>query len=265
MNRTFAVLLTAALSAASAATPAATAQTFTAHPPTAQAPATPPATAQAGATVIISDVQFEGFSVFDSRQIAEALGGQVGIKAGSRVTPAALEEGRVRIAQTYAESGFPFSPEVKLKTAPDAKGNTVVTYSVDESAPLSRVNVTGVTLIQPAQLQAIFKPLTDSRRLTAPGYNAALAQISRAYTAAGYIFRPQDVEASLKGGVLSFAVTEAFVATLDTSSLNLSRPVTLSTRTGQGMSATTLNDDARTLSNATGKPVVWQAEVGTRP
>ncbi len=256
MNRTFAVLLTVALSVASAATPAPTAQT-----PKAQAPAT----AQATATLTISDVQFEGFSVFDSRQIAEALGSQVGIKAGGQVTPAALEEGRVRIAQTYAESGFPFSPEVKLKTAPDARGNTVVTYSVDESAPLSRVNVTGVTLIQPVQLQAIFKPLTDSRRLTASGYNAALAQISRAYTAAGYIFRPQDVEASLKGGVLSFAVTEAFVAAVDTSSLNLSRPVPLSTRTGQGMSATTLNDDARTLSNATGKPVVWQAEVGTRP
>lgn len=246
MKRTLTLILTTTLALGGAAT----------------AQATP--AAQAAALVKVTDVQFVGFSVFDPAQLGQAIAAQLGIKAGASVSSAALEEARMRIEKTYAESGFPFIPSVKLTTTTTADGATV-RYSVDESAPLSRVEVNGVKLIPAAKLQTIFKPYTDAKVLTASGYDAALTQLSQAYSAAGYVFRPEDVQASLQGGTLKFEVTEPMVASIDTSSLKLAAAPALSTVKGNGLSMTALNDDARTLSNLTGKPVGWQAQEGEQP
>ena len=258
MKRVFFSVLTAPLLLAGVAPNAqAQAQSSATVAPALPAPLNP-------ASINIAAVQFEGFSAFDPNQLAGALANQLGIKAGASVPSARLEEGRRRIALTYAEAGYPFTPEVKLTTTPlttaEGAGGVTVKYSVSESAPLSRVQVSGVTLIGAAKLQSIFKPMTDAKRLTAAGYDAALTELAQAYSAGGYVFRAEDVQTNLDSGVLSVQVTEPFVASVETSALRLPSAPALSTRKGTGLSITALNDDARTLSNLTGQGVVWQAQ-----
>ena len=263
MNRALFLTLTAPLLLAHPAqAQSAPAQTRQAQPSQNQPLQTQSAAAPA-ASITISDVQFEGFEAFDAQQLASALAQQLGIKAGARVPATLLEEGRRRIALTYTEAGYPFSPEVKLTTTPGTvRGSaaTAVKYTVSESAPLSRVQVSGVSLLPADKLQSIFKPLTDAKRLSTAGYDAALTQLAQAYSAGGYVFRAEDVQAKLEGGVLSLQVTEPFVAAIDTSALKLPATPALKTRKGAGLSISALNDDARTLSNLLGQGVVWQAQ-----
>lgn len=226
----------------------------------AQTSPTSTATPQVAASLQVGTIQFDGLTVFSPAQVAAALSARLGLKADAQVSPAVLEEGRRRIEDTYREAGFPFVPEVKLTTVQDRQGKTTVRYSVDESRPLQRVAVSGVSALSAAQLQDLFRPLTARKRLTLPDYADALTRLAQGYSRAGAVFRPQDVRATLENGVLTLNVTEPRVAGVDLAPLALTTAPALRTRAGALLSPDALNDDARTLSNLSGRPVAWTAQ-----
>lgn len=227
--------------------------------PLAQAQTTAPATpATAAQTVTVTSVELKGFTVFDPAQIRQALAGKLGIKPGASVSAQTLETGRQLLTQSYQQEDYLFTPEVKLTQAAG-----VVTYTVDESAPVSRVEVTGVTLIGQDTVQNAFKPLHQAKRFTLDAFQYALTQLSQAYSRKGIAFNAQSVQASLNSGVLRVAVTEPFVESVDASRIKTSSRPTLQTRAGQPLRISALNADARALSNASGQAVSWQAAPAT--
>ncbi|WP_135228666.1 POTRA domain-containing protein [Deinococcus fonticola] len=231
------------------AAPAAQAQTTS---PSTPAPAT---TAQ---TVTIASVELRGFTVFDPAQIRAALAERLGIKPGASVSVQTLETGRQLLAQSYPQQHSLFTPEVKLSQAAGQNG-TVVTYTVDESAALNRVEISGVRLVGQDVVRQAFGPLQQARRLTPSGYQAALTQLAQAYSRRGIVFDAPGVQASLTAGVLKVTVNEPFVQAVETGTIKTSAAPTLQTRAGQPLQPALLNADARALSNASGRAVSWQA------
>ncbi|SEJ74772.1 outer membrane protein insertion porin family [Deinococcus reticulitermitis] len=253
MNAASASLVTAALllgPLASAQTaPAAAPQSTTSQPPQTQTPQ----------AQTVSEVVFVGFTVFEAAQLREALAGRVGVGAGQAATPAQLEDARSRLAASYPEVGFPFSPQVKLSTEATPQGLRV-TFTADESAPISRVEVTGAASLSAAQVSTLFKSLADARRVTPASYEATLTALAKAYSDAGLAFRTEDVRARLEGTVLKVSVTEPLVAAVDLSALGEGVSAgALRTRGGQVLNTDAVNDDTRTLSNLLGRPVTWGA------
>ncbi|MFC5846795.1 BamA/TamA family outer membrane protein [Deinococcus petrolearius] len=217
-------------------------------------------TPQVTTSLEIGDIRFDGLTVFTPAQVTAALSTQLGLRVGAQIPATTLEEGRRRIEDSYREAGFPFVPEVKLTVIQDARGKTTVSYGVDETRPLQRVAVSGVSVLSGVQLQTLFGPLTARKRLSLSDYASTLTQLAQAYAQAGAVFRLQDVQAALEGGVLTLKVTEPRVAAVEVSPLSLSTPPSLRTRAGALLSPDALNDDARTLSNLTGRPVAWTAQ-----
>lgn len=243
---------TAAVTAVLLCYPAALAQTTA---PTRPAPSPPSVAAQ---TITVSSIELSGFSVFDPAQIKQALAQRLGLKAGAQVSPQTLEAARQLLVQSYRDEGYVFTPEVKV-TQTAAKGGVVVTFTVDETAPLSRVEVSGVTLVPQNRIKTAFDPLYQARRFSPDAYQFALTQLVQAYSGEGVVFSAQSVQSVLSGGVLKVKVAEPFVQSVDTHLVEARPLPALRTRAGEPLKLSAINADARALSNAAGQAVSWQA------
>lgn len=204
----------------------------------------------------VTAVEFEGLTGFDAEALRRALAQNFNIEAGAIVNQARLDESAEQIALLYRQNGFPFTPAVRAEQVA-GPGGVRVRYTVAETAPVSRVEVTGVTLIPAATVQAAFRPLQQAGQFTPQAYQQALADIRRAYTEGGYTLAGVDVErTALEGGVLRVVVSEVTVASVDTAALGtLPAGVALLSRTGTVVNLNNVTQDARTLSNALGRSV----------
>ncbi|WP_034384801.1 outer membrane protein assembly factor [Deinococcus sp. YIM 77859] len=201
-------------------------------------------------TVEVSGLTFLAPEAFKER-VAELLN----IAPGATLNTQRIDQAKEALAQNYRSEGFPFTPSISATTKTNSDGTVTVSFVVDETAPLTRVEVEGVTLLPASTVTNIFKPLYDARKFTVPAYYGAVQQLQQAYDAAGYVQSGVNVQAStLENGVLRVRVVEGRAASVNFDGIDPTG-VTLQTRVGEPLSVERLRADVRTLANKTGKPV----------
>ena len=221
----------------------------------------------------ISDVTTTGITFFDPEKIKAALSDRLNIAPGTTLNTARIEESKQLLAQSYREQGFPFTPGIKAEVKEGAQGATV-TYTVDESAALSQVAVSGATQISPDVIRAAFQPLVAAKKFTPELFEQARQTIGQAYIDKGYVYTTAQGQAplatldtqnaSLDKGVLRLRILETRVGEVDTSALG-NTTTALATKKGTLLNQNVLSTDVRALSNALGKPVSVQLQDGGAP
>ncbi|MFK7601081.1 outer membrane protein assembly factor [Deinococcus sp. SM5_A1] len=203
----------------------------------------------------ITAVTASGLTFLNADAFTKSVGELLNIAPGATLNTQRLDQAKEALAQNYQTEGYPFAPSISAQTKAGADGNVTVTFVVDETAPIKRVEVSGVTLLPTATVTNIFKPLYDTKKFTPDLYYGAVQQLQMAFDDAGYLQAGVDTKNStLVDGVLKVNVIEGKVADVDLS--NLGDPkVTLQTAPGKPVTLASLQADVRTLANQTGKPV----------
>lgn len=203
----------------------------------------------------IHAVNVSGFGFLPGDDFKTRVGELLNIAPGATLNTSRLDQAKEALAQNYQQQGFPFTPNISTAVKPNADGTVDVSFVVDETAPISRIEVENVTLLPQATVASIFKPLYDAKKFTTEAFFAASDALQRAYSDAGYIqagIAPGSV--TLDKGVLKVKVSEGKIDEIDTSALGDVKSA-LQSQVGQAISLTKLQQDVRTLANETGKPV----------
>ncbi|WP_338032129.1 outer membrane protein assembly factor [Deinococcus deserti] len=205
----------------------------------------------------ISRVEASGLTFLPAEGFKKSIGELLNVAPGATLNTQRIEQAKEALAQNYQSEGYPFQPSIssEVKTNPD--GTVTINFVVDEAAKISRVEVSGVTLLPQSTVTGIFKPLYDARKFTPEAFFQAVEALQQAYNAAGILQAGVDSRnTTLENGVLKVRVIEGKVADIDLSDLGSPQPtVTLQTQLGQPLNLERLRADVRTLSNQTGKPV----------
>ncbi|MDV6373350.1 BamA/OMP85 family outer membrane protein [Deinococcus arenicola] len=203
----------------------------------------------------IAAVEASGLTFLSPDAFKKSISELLNIAPGATLNTQRIDQAKEALAQNYQAEGFPFTPSISATSTTGADGSVTITFVVDETAPVKRVEITGVTLLPTATLTNVFKPLSDAKKFTPDVYYGAVQQLQMAYDDAGYLQAGVDVRSStLVDGVLKIKVIEAKVAAVDLS--NLKDPtVILQTAAGQPVTLANLQADVRALANQTGMPV----------
>ncbi|GGK13342.1 outer membrane protein [Deinococcus malanensis] len=203
----------------------------------------------------ISRVDATGLTFLPAEGFKKSIGELLNVAPGATLNTQRIEQAKEALAQNYQSEGYPFQPSISSEVKTNADGSVTVNFVVDEAAKISRVEVSGVTLLPQSTVTGIFKPLYDAKRFTPETFFQAVEGLQQAYTAAGILQAGVDSRnTTLENGVLKVAVIEGKVADLDLSDLG-NPQVTLQTQLGQPLNLERLRADVRALSNQTGKPV----------
>ncbi|SEI84663.1 Outer membrane protein assembly factor BamA [Deinococcus reticulitermitis] len=205
----------------------------------------------------IKEVQANGMVFLPGEAFKQSVAELLNIAPGATLNTARIDQAKEALAQNYRQEGFPFTPSISTEVKTNTDGTATVSFVVDETAPLTRVEVANVTLLPASRVQEIFKPLQTSKRFSPQAFFAAADALQAAYEEAGYSQSGLDPRSvSLEGGILKVSVIESRVARVDLSPLGtLTSTPTLQTREGQPLSIPQLQADVRALANLTGKPV----------
>ncbi len=203
----------------------------------------------------ISTVETTGLTFLPADGFKASVADLLNVAPGATLNSQRLDQAKEALAQNYNSEGYPFAPSISVTQKVNADNTVALTFVVDETAPITRVEVENVSLLPAATVTAIFKPLYDAKRFTPAAYFAAIQQLQQAYDDAGYLQAGADVQgSSLENGVLKIRALEGRVAALDLSDLGDPK-VTLQSRVGQPLTLAGIQADVRALSNQTGKPV----------
>ncbi|EYB66876.1 surface antigen (D15) [Deinococcus phoenicis] len=203
----------------------------------------------------IATVDATGLTFLPADAFKKSIGELLNIAPGATLNTQRLDQAKEALAQNYRSEGFPFTPSISATTKTNKDGTVAVSFVVDETAPLKRVEVEGVSLLPAQTVTDIFKPLYDAKKFTVPAYYNAVQQLQQAYDAAGFVQSGVNVQAStLEGGVLKVRVVEGRAASVNFDGVDAAG-VTLQTKVGQPLSLERLRADVRALSNKTGMPV----------
>ncbi|BDP40820.1 outer membrane protein [Deinococcus aetherius] len=207
----------------------------------------------------IGKVDVSGLTFLPAEGFKSSIAELLNIAPGATLNTGRLDQAKEALAQNYRSEGFPFVPSISARTETQRDGTVNVTFVVDETAPVTRVEVEGVTLLPRETVTNLFRPIYDAKRFTVPAYYAAVEGLQRAYSEAGYLQSGVNTAAtSLENGVLRVRVVEGKASAVNLDALGLPAGTvtpTLQTRAGQPLLLSRLQADVRTLSNATGKPV----------
>lgn len=210
----------------------------------------------------IADVQVTGMSFLPADAFKQSVAELLNIAPGATLNTKRIEQAKTALAQNYRQEGFPFAPKVKSTVKINPDGQAVVSFTVEETAPLTRVEITGVTNLPREKVAQIFRPLQESKQFTTQSFFAAADALQAAYEQAGFVQSGLDPRGvTLENGVLKASVLETRVANIDLSPLGtLPNMPALRTQTGQPLRISMLQADVRTLANLTGKPVGFALE-----
>ncbi|AZI41455.1 outer membrane protein assembly factor [Deinococcus psychrotolerans] len=206
---------------------------------------------------VLSAVEVQGLTYFPADTYKARIADLLNIAPGATLNTDRVDQSKELLAQNFRGEGYPFVPSISTKTTPAADGSVTLTYVVDETAPLSRVEIEGNTRLPRDSIVNAFKPLYDAKKFTPEVYFKAAQDIAQAYQAAGFLQSGIDVSATtLDKGVLKIKLTEGVVSKVDTSILGSAVSAAgLLTKEGTPLTLSTLEADTRTLSNQTGKSV----------
>ena len=191
----------------------------------------------------------------------QLLENQLNIAPGVLLDNARLEEGRSKIGQVFRQYIYPFTPNVKLEVSePDSDDTVKVTYSVDASANVKSIRVSGATLINVAEIEESFKRLLDKVSFDAQLYGAAVQRVSSLYAKLGY--RGSGVSqasSELTDGVLNIEINELKVVAIDATQLGVA-PESLALQVGDLFNYEKLLANVRELNKSRDKQVGLKLE-----
>lgn len=203
----------------------------------------------------IAAVEASGLTFLSPDAFKKSIGELLNIAPGATLNTQRIDQAKEALAQNYQGEGYPFAPSISAQTKVGTDGTVTVTFIVDETAPIKRVEVSGVGLLPAATVTQVFKPLYDAKKFTPDLYYGAVQQLQTAYDDAGFLQAGVDVRNStLVDGVLKVQVIEGKVTAVDLSALG-APTATLLTVAGKPVVLASLQADVRTLANQTGKPV----------
>jgi outer membrane protein insertion porin family len=219
------------------------------------------------ANPVISAIEVTGLSYFPVDTYKARIADLLNIAPGATLNTDRIEQSKELLTQNFRSEGYPFTPSVSTKTTPGKDGSVTLTYVVDETAPLSRVEISGNTRLPKETIVNVFKPLQTSKKFTPQAYFQAAQEIAQAYQAAGFLQSGIDAPATtLQGGVLKVKLAEGVVGSLDTSNLGsavgAATVAALQTKVGQPLTLAKLEADTRSLSNTSGKSVGFALQPG---
>ena len=205
----------------------------------------------------ISAVEITGLTYFPVEDFKSRVADLLNIAPGATLNTARVDESKTLLADNFRSQGYPFTPNISTQTKAGADGSVTLTYVVDETAPITRVEVIGNTRLPKATVVDIFKPLYDAKKFTPDSYFKAAQALAQAYQAAGYLQSGVNAGGTtLDKGVLKVQVAESVVDSVDTSNLGANvSAAALQTKVGQPLQLPSLEADTRVLSNQTGKSV----------
>lgn len=203
----------------------------------------------------IGSVEVKGLSYFPVDKFKQNIADMLNIAPGVTLNTARIDQSKEMLAQNFRTQGYPFAPNISTEVKTDAAGKATLTYTIDETAPISRIEIAGATRIPKDTVVAAFKPLYTAKKFTPDAYFKAVEAVGQAYQNAGYLQSGVDPSTStLQGGVLKVQVVESVATSVTITGLNADQSG-LQTRTGQPLTLAGLENDVKTLSNKTGKSV----------
>jgi outer membrane protein insertion porin family len=204
----------------------------------------------------IDRVEIKGNNVVQSEPLINFLAQSFNVAAGVMVSNLRIEEARAAIGQAYKqEVGFPFVPEVKVEQSAPANGKVVVTYTINESAAIKEIKISGATLVPNEELLGAFKALNDAKKFDARAYLEGIRAAGALYTKKGYRGSgPNARRSELVDGVLNIAITELKIAGVDSSAIGVA-PEQLTLKTGDFFNYDALIAQTRNLAKGRDKQV----------
>ncbi|WP_102127052.1 BamA/OMP85 family outer membrane protein [Deinococcus planocerae] len=207
----------------------------------------------------IGKVDVTGLTFLPAEGFKSSIAELLNIAPGATLNTGRLDQAKEALAQNFRSEGFPFVPSISAQTQTQRDGTVNVNFVVDETAPVTRVEVEGVTLIPRETVTNLFRPIYDAKRFSVPAYYAAVEGLQRAYSTAGYLQSGVNTASTtLENGVLRVRVVEGRASAVSLDALGLpagTATPALQTRVGQPLVLSRIQADVRALSNATGKPV----------
>jgi outer membrane protein insertion porin family len=207
----------------------------------------------------VGEIKFVGNTLIPSATLGQLLDQYFNLAGGVVVNNTKLEQARQGIGQVYRQN-LPFTPEIKLEISAPKDGKVTVTYTINESAALKSVTVTGATLVPAADLEALFKPLATSGKFDARAYIEALRAALKLYSDKGYRGSGPSLEKTeLVDGKLSVVVVEFKIAAIDATALGI-EPTQLTAKVGDFFNYDALLKETQTLSKGRDKQVSIKVE-----
>lgn len=204
----------------------------------------------------IAEVRIEA-GAFPPEKLAQLLDEELALGPGATFNPIRAEEGAERLARFYREQGFPFVPVVRLETQEDEAG-VHLTYTIEESAPVEKIRVTGSTVFSEDELSRPFIPLAEKGSFSWPLYKNAVETVNRMYFDRGYRYSGVDLKRTkLEDGILDVVVRELIVAEVDASALG---DVRIDIPTQQILNYDRLLDEIARLSRELGREIKLNIE-----
>ena len=223
----------------------------------------------------IGEVVIEGSS-FPSEAILPILDQRNTVTPGATYNTLRAEEARRTLQELYRAQGFPFDVPVDLRVEPLGEGGVTgggatggaegvtggasggdasanqggvrLVYTITEEVPLDNVVFEGETVLDEAQLNDLFRPLTRGDTFNFAGYQAAVNAVNQAYQEEGYRGSGVDPSrSSLEGGTLTVGIRELRIAGVDTTAIGVD-PSALSLQEGDLFNYDTLLADVRRLA-----------------
>jgi len=186
-------------------------------------------------------------------RIKSALEGNLNISAGTTLNAVRVEQSKDLLSKAYRDAGFPFAPRV-ITDIVEAKDGATITYTLEETAPLSKLVLKGNTALPAGVLEAAFAPLVSAGKFDVTAYQRAIQTVGLAYANAGYSGSGVDLSRSeLASGTLTVQVRELKIASIDTAPLG--KAVALKTKAGDLFNVKTLGDELRLIGNQLGQTV----------
>jgi outer membrane protein insertion porin family len=208
---------------------------------------------------VVGEVKIQGNTLFPTATFLQFLDRNFNLAPGVVVNNAKIEQARQALGQAYRQA-LPFTPEVKVEVSAPANGKVTVTYTINESAELKTVTVTGATLVPTAEIEALFKPLTTSGKFDARGYIQAAQAAQALYTAKGYRGSgPNPEKSELVDGKLTVVITEFKIAAIDATALSVD-PSQLTAKVGDFFNYSALLKEAQALAKGRDKQVTIKVE-----
>lgn len=208
----------------------------------------------------VGAVEFRGNVSVTSEQLRALLDQQFNIGPDTILNRVRVDESRRLIAQLYRDQVLPFSPKVDVEVGPPEGGRVRLTYVIDETAPVSRLVVTGATLVPVADVQRAFDPVVQKGSFDARLYREAFRAVQQLYASRGFTLAGiLPAETELAEGTLNLVIAEPKVAAVDATALGLA-PGDLSLKVGDFYNATRLLDDIARLSKGRDRQVIPRVE-----
>jgi outer membrane protein insertion porin family len=202
----------------------------------------------------IAEVRLEGINPpLEPAPFQQLLDERHLLRSGAIFNAIRAQEALASIQQAYdQEVGFPFEPPVTLDVTPvegdEPVNPVVVTFTINESVPVERVDFDGNTVVDEAELRPLFARIANAGEFDFEAYVTAAQAVDRLYERRGFRGSGLDrVATTLDGGTLTVRLRELRISGIDATAIGVA-PGDLTLGVGDLFDYDTLIADVRRLA-----------------